>query len=548
MTPEEKTGQVLMVCFFGLEPASLPGVMASINRFHLGAYFQVANALENIRACNEVIQREVRIPLLVASDFEAGVGYILPGGSLFPRQMARGAAGDVRAEYEMGRLTALEGRAAGITMTASPVLDVHTSLFYPDGNTRCWGDDPAMVARLAVSNVRGLQDHGMAAVAKHFPGSGATEMDQHNAAAWIPESRARMERIFLKPYQEVIRKADPMGVMVAHLDVPSLISERHPVDGLTVPASLSREVVTGILKKRFGFRGAVMTDAFNMGGINNRYTRGEASVKALQAGVDIILSFDPGTIEEEYDALLKAIRDGAIPAARIDDAVTNVLRVKQRLGLDRGAGLPLSRARFREVVRPERGAALSRRIAEKAVTFLRNRPRLLPLKAMRGKRALVISAFNLDRKLAVAKGHKPYIDAVPGLLKGRGLKVETIEVVPEFSGEDGARLKDRIKASDVVFLDIFGFPSYGIGTMLPHRAIMELFYRGILNCGKPLVVCLFGDPYIARYVPSARALVATFDECAFSQEAAVRAIFGEIPARGRSPVNIPPWFRRGQGA
>jgi beta-N-acetylhexosaminidase len=548
MTPEEKAGQVLMVCFFGLEPAALPGIMDSMKRYHLGAYFQVANDLENIRACNEVIQREVRIPLLVASDFEAGVGYIIRGGSLFPRQMARGAAMDVRAEYEMGRVTAREGRAAGITMTASPVLDVHTGMFYPDGNTRCWSDDPAVVSRMAAANIRGLQDHGMAAVAKHFPGSGATEMDQHNAAAWIPETRSRMEGVFLKPYRDVIRRADPMGVMVAHLDIPSLIRERHPVDGLPVPASLSREVITGILKKRFGFRGAVMTDAFNMGGINNRYTRGQASVKAVQAGVDIILSFDPGSIHEEYDDLLKAVRDGVIPARRIDDAVRAVLAVKQRLGLDRGAGLPLSRGKFLEAVRPGTGAAISRRIAEKAVTFLRNQPRLLPLRRMRGRKALVISAFNPDRKLAVAKGHKPYVDAVPGLLKRRGLKVSTVEVVPEFTGQDLGKLRETAGRADVVFLDIFGFPSYGIGTMLPHRTVMELFYRGILNWGKPMVVCLFGDPYIARYVPSARALVATFDECAFSQEAAIRAVFGEIPARGRCPVNIPPWFRRDQRA
>jgi beta-N-acetylhexosaminidase len=547
MAVEEKAGQLLMVCFFGLEPASLPGILARMKQYHLGSYFQVANKLENLRACNEVIQREVAIPMLVAVDFESGVGYMLEGGSLFPRQMARAACGDEEAEYEVGRITAIEGRAAGIHMTASPVLDVHVDHHYPDGNTRAYGDDAAVVTRLAIANIRGLQEHGMAAVGKHFPGSGSTEMDQHMAGAYVPESRARMESVFLRPYREAIRKTDLMSVMVAHLDVPSLIKERHPVDGLPVPASLSREIVTGILKKRLGFTGAAMTDAFNMGGVNNRYTRSEAAAKAIQAGNDIILNFDPGTFELEYEGILKGARDRFIPAARLDDAVRRVLTVKARLGLDRDRGLPLPPEEYRKAVDPAKHEVLSRTIMDRAVTVMRNTGHLLPLQNVRGKRAVVVSAFNPDSELAVRKGHKPYVDAIPGLLEKRGLVVDRVEVVPSFTGDDHAKLRERIKAADMVFLDIFGLPSYGIGTILPHRTVMELFYWGILKCGKPVIVNLIGDPYIARYAPSAEALICTFDETAFSQESAIRVIFGEIPAKGRSPVNIPPWFRRGQG-
>jgi beta-glucosidase-like glycosyl hydrolase len=547
LTPEQKTGQLLNVCFFGLDLNSLPGVLERMKRFHLGGYFQVKNTLKNLRDCNEVIQREVEVPMLVASDFEAGVGYMLEGGTLFPRQMARGHANDAKAEYEIGRITAVEGRAAGIHMTAAPVFDIHVNPAYPDGNTRAWGDDPAVITKLGVANVRGLQEHGMAALAKHFPGSGSTEMDQHMAAAWIPESRERMSRLYHRPYAEAIRHADLLGVMVSHLDVPSLITERHPVDGLPVPASLSKEIVTGILKKKLGFRGMTMTDAFNMGGVNNRYTRGEAALKAIQAGNDNILCFDPGTLEQEYEAIRKGARDGPIPAARLDDAVRRVLTVKQKLGLDRDRGIPLPEDRYREAVTPLRHEAFTRRVTDRAVTVLRNDRKRLPLKGMAGKKALVISAFNPDRELAVRKGHKPYDDAVPTLLRARGLIVNEIEIVPDFGDDAKAKLQAAIEASDILFLDIFGIPSYGIGTILPHRAVMELFYRGILNCGKPVVVSLFGDPFIARYAPSAEMLVLTFDETCFSQASAVAVIFGEIPAKGRTPVAIPPWFPRGSG-
>jgi len=547
MTLEQKAGQLLNVCFFGLDLNSLPGILERMKRFHLGGYFQVKNALVNLRDCNEVIQREVDIPMLVAVDFEAGVGYMLDGGTLFPRQMARGAGASPKDEYEIGRITAVEGRAAGVHMTAAPVFDVHVNHLYPDGNTRAWGDDPAQITRLGLANVKGLQDHGMAALAKHFPGSGSTEMDQHMAAAWIPESRARLQKIWHRPYAEAIRKADLMGVMVAHLDVPSLIKERHPGDGLPVPASLSKEVVTGILKKKLGFRGVSMTDAFNMGGVNNRYTRAEAACKAIQAGNDIILVFDPGTLDQEYEGILKGARDGTIPAARLDDAVRRNLTVKQRLGLDRDRGVPLPPDRYREAVDPARHEAFTRRVTDRAVTVLRNARARMPLRGMKGRRALVISGYNPDRELAVRKGHRPYDDAVPDLLRKRGLTVDEIEIVPEFGGDDKAKLSHAIAASDVVFLDIFGIPSYGVGTILPHRAIMELFYAGILNCGKPVVVCLFGDPFIARYAPSAEMLVCTFDETGFSQASAIGVIFGEIPAKGRSPVTIPPWFPRGAG-
>jgi beta-N-acetylhexosaminidase len=547
MTPGEKAGQVLMVAFHGLNADTLPGVMDKIKRYHLGGYFQCKNTMAVMRDVSEVIQREAGRPILAGADLESGTGYMFEGGSLFPRQMARAAGGDEKTEYEIGRITAREGRAVGIHMTASPVLDVHVNPAYPDGNTRAYGDDPAVVTRLAVANIRGLQENGMAAIAKHFPGTGSTDMDQHMAAAFIPESRARMESVFLRPYREAIRRTDLMSVMVSHLDVPSLVKEKHPVDGLPVPTSLSREIITGILKKKLGFRGIAMTDAFNMGGVNNRYTRAEASAKAIQAGVDIVLCFDHGTLEVEYEGVLKGVKDGVIPARRLDDAVRNILGIMRRLGLDSGQAGPLSREEFAAAIPADRHDALSRGITDRAVTVLRNRPRLLPLANMRGKKALVISAYNPDRELVVKKGHKPYVESVPDLLRKRGLSVTVVEVTPEFGPDDRVRMNRIIAKSDIVFLDIFGIPSYGIGTILPHRAVMELFYNGILNCGKPVVVNLFGDPFISRYAPSARALLCTFDETVYSQESAIKVCFGEIPARGRSPVNLPPWFTRGSG-
>lgn len=544
---EEKAGQVAMVAFFGLEPATAPDVLARIKRYHLGGYFQCMNRIDHLRDCNEVFQQEVKVPLLMAVDLESGPGYMLTGGQLFPRQMSRAAGGNARTEYELGRITALQGRAAGVNMTASPVLDVHVNPNYPDGNTRAYGDDPAVVARLGTAHVRGLQEHGMAAVAKHFPGSGSTDMDQHIAAAYVPESRARMEKVFFRPYRDAIRKANLMGVMVSHLDIPSIVKERHPVDGLPVPTSLSKSVVTGILKKKLGFRGVAMTDAFNMGGVNNRYTRAEASVKAIQAGIDILLVFDTATMEIECEGVLQGVKDGKIPLSRLDDAVRNVLSVKQRLGLDRGRGLPLPRERFREVITAGRHDTLSRAITDRAVTVLRNDGRILPLRNMSGRRAVVISAFNPDRDLAVKKGHKPYVDAVPDMLARRGLSVDAIEVVPDFADADRWRLREMIARADIVFFDLFGIPSYGIGTMLPHRAVLELFYQGLLKCGRPIVVTLFGDPFFARNVPSAGGLVLTYDETVYSQESAVKAWFGEIRATGRLPVNIPPHFKRGSG-
>jgi beta-N-acetylhexosaminidase len=547
LTLEEKVGQLMMVCFFGLDAKTLPDVLKRMKRYGLGGYFQCKNSMSVLRDCNEVIQSEMKVPVLMAVDLESGPGYMLEGGRLFPRQMARAAGGDEKKEFEIGRVTALQGRAAGVNMTASPVLDVHLNPLYPDGNTRAYGDDPSLVTKLGTAYIRGLQSHGMAAIAKHFPGNGSTDMDQHIAAAYVPESRSRMEKIFLRPYADAIRRTGLLSVMVSHLDIPSLVREKHPVDGLPVPTSLSREIVTGILKKKLGFTGAAMTDAFNMGGINNRYTRAEAAVKAVRAGIDILLVFDPGNFEVEYDAVLKAVRDGAIALSRLDDAVRNVLTVKQKLGLDKDRGMPLPGDEFRRTVLDPVDDSLSRSIAEKAVTVLRNDRKLLPLPDMRGKKALVVSVFTPDRELAQRKGHKPFVNAIPGLLKSRGCAVDEIEITGSSTPEDYLGLTKKRDAADILFLDFFGIPSYAIGSMLPNQPAMDLFYKGILNCGRPVVLTCIGDPYVARHAPSAGALVCTFDETVFSQEAAVKAWFGEIATTGRSPVRILPVFERGAG-
>jgi beta-glucosidase-like glycosyl hydrolase len=547
MSVEEKAGQLLMIGSFDLEPSSIPTTLDRVNRFNLGGLFEFQKSLRVKRDCNEALQSAMKVPLFIAGDLESGPGYLFEGGTLLPRQMARAAGGTEKTEYEAGRLTAIQARAAGINMTASPVLDVHVNPHYPDGNIRAYSDDVGLVTRLGLAYIRGLQEHGMAAIAKHFPGTGSVDTDQHLATARISDSKTRMEKIFLRPYREAIRKAGLMGVMVSHLDVPSLVREKNPWDNLPVPASISREIVALLLKKKMGFSGVAMTDAFNMGGINNRYDRAEATVMAVNAGLDIILVFDTATVEVEYEAILKGIRDRVIPMSRIDDAVRNILSVKQRLGMDRDGGLPMPAAAFEMSPEVRKDEVFSGAIAEKAVTVLRNSRGLLPLRDMKAKKALVISVFTPDRELAVRKGHRPFANEIPAELRRRGLDIEEIEVASGFSEEDRSRLEKMKMKADMIFLDFFGIPSYAIGSMLPNRPAMELLFNGLLNCGKHVVVSCIGDPYITRHVPSANTLVCTFDEAPFSQRAAVKVMFGEIPAVGRSPVDLPPAFKRGAG-
>lgn len=565
MDDDQKVGQLLMSCFFDFSPAAIDGIAAQVARFHLGGIFHFSCPPADLARSLERLQAEARFPLLVAADYEIGPGWVVEGSLRTPRPMVRGAGGREEDEYRLGQEIALQARTLGTNLNFSPVVDLNTNPLNPDVNIRAWGEDRDQVVRLAVPHVRGMQDHGLLATLKHFPGNGATDMDQHINAALIDTDQAAMEDQYLETYRRVFAQADPACVMVAHLEVPALTRELNPRTGRPVPASVSRELIEDRLRKDLGFEGLAISDAMNMGGVLVQYSRQEAAVKAIQAGLDMLLLFSPGDMEIEYQALRQAVADGRISQDRLNQAVGRVLTAKARLGLglsgtaqppaNSGTSIPptpLPRPgtlAFEAVFNRPDLEAWCRNITRQGLCCLINRDHILPLQAVKGRKVLVLSSFNPDRDTLENQGQTSIImeDITPRLLEARGAVVSQVEMKLHMDGGEMWRVMQAAREADLVFLNLFMIPTWAIGSMMPNKSTLRLFMNGLPMIPGTLVVTSFGDPYVVRQFPAVGAYLCTYDESAVAQELAVQAWLGEIPVHGRSPVSLPGIFGRGDG-
>ena len=309
------------------------GVSPSIGTPH--AYVAKLNALQEL----------AEIPLLVTADFENGGpgmringSYALPsmlpqgGGTAFPPTMAFGAVGDERFAYEYGRITAREARATGVHVLFAPVLDVNNNPENPVIASRSFGADPDLVARLGAAFVRGARDGGAFTTGKHFPGHGDTSVDSHVGLPVIEADRARLDTLELLPFAQAIREGVD-AIMTAHVSLPGLLGPD------AVPATLSPEIMTGLLRDDLGFDGLLFTDALTMRAITEAYGIGEASVRALEAGADVLLS--PKDVSTAIDAVLVAIETGRLTRLNIEESVRRILEMKAKLGLHLGRTVSL---------------------------------------------------------------------------------------------------------------------------------------------------------------------------------------------------------------
>ncbi|MGH9173827.1 MAG: glycoside hydrolase family 3 protein, partial [Vicinamibacterales bacterium] len=297
------------------------------------------------------LQAIAPIPLLTAADFEWGVGMRIEGATRFPRAMAFGAAGDEQLAFEAGRITAVEGRALGVHVDFAPVADVNNNPRNPVINIRSFGEDAGKVGALASAWVRGLQQGGMLATVKHFPGHGDTAVDSHLGLPVITHPRERLDQIELAPFRAGV-EAGAAGVMVAHIELPAL-------DKTPGPATFSRPVVTGLLRDELGFEGLIYSDAMNMDAVVQMGSAGENAVKAVLAGIDVVL--DSRDTMDAFRGLKAAVDSGQISRARLEASVRRVLAAKARLGLHRTRAVNLGAAPL--IVGTRRHAAVARQVS-----------------------------------------------------------------------------------------------------------------------------------------------------------------------------------------
>ena len=539
MTLREKLGQMLMPYYFGVftstespaykelvhevEDNHVGGLIAGTIRGPLG--IERSQVYPTAVLTND-LQRRAKIPLLVASDFESGTGMRLDEGTSFPSAMAIAATGDPKLAYTAGKITALEARAAGIQWIFAPDADVNDNPDNPIINIRSFGEDPQSVAEYVTQFVRGVEENGALATAKHFPGHGNVSVDSHLSLPTVPGDRAELENTELVPFRAAIA-ADTGAIMPGHLAVPALDPEPN------LPATLSSKMLTGVLRDEMNFHGLIVTDAMGMGGITSLVPPGEASVRAVEAGADVLLM--PPVPDAAIEALEDAVKSGRIPVARVDDSVRRILKAKARLGLDKNRLTDIDRISSKFAL-PEYEDQ-SQAIADRGVTLLRDAPGVLPLDATRPLRVLLV-ALSGDA------------DPCPG---------ETIEPEIRWRVDSLSVLRADTQYSPVSALTLPPPASYDVAIAALFVRVADskgnvafpndqfAFVNQLLATGKPVVVAAFGSPYLIGRFPNAKTWVAEFSANDVSQRAVARAIFGQVAIAGEIPVTVPGAVARGYG-
>ena len=566
MSPEEKVGQLLMIFvkaqFMNQADPAWIELRDTVRNHHIGGLVMTVPASGPVlyksqpQVAAELLnrlQRSSRLPLIVAADFERGVAMRLNGVTVFPHAMAFGAAGNLGNAEEFGRITAQEARAIGVQWNFFPDADVNSNPANPIINTRAFGGDPQQVSDLVAAYIRGAHEGGMLTTAKHFPGHGDTATDSHLGVAAVVGNRERLEAVELPPFRRAV-KAGVDAIMVAHVTVPALDPEPHHI------ATTSTAVVTGLLRNEMGFKGIVVTDALGMGGLTRLYNKGigRASVDAFKAGSDVLIV--PPDIDGSYRAMVHAVRSGEISRQRLDESVRKVLELKASLGLHKARLVDLEQL-SREVAQPE-NLAVGQRIADEAITLVRDNGQVLPLKASgtpEPEPAYQPIAEVRDRLVAVIFSDDLRTDS------GHMLERQILARVPDariiyVDARSATGMKttvlDAVDAAEHVIAAVYVIPTAGkaVATAggLKNSVAMDEATGAVLkaileNAAPRTVVLAMGNPYVVQDFPAIENYVCAFSNMSVSETAAVKAVFGEIRIRGHLPVTIPGVAARGEG-
>ena len=469
------------------------------------------------------LQRVARIPLLIASDLEAGLATRVRGGTAFPGNMALGATDRELDAYEVGRVTALEGRAIGIQLAFAPVVDVNNNPQNPIINVRSFGEDPHRVARLATAFIRGLREHGMLSTAKHFPGHGDTNVDSHLELPVVTASRARLDSVELVPFRAAIA-AGTDAVMAAHLAVPALAGPDAP------PASLSPAVLDTVLRQQLGFRGLIVTDALNMGAVVDRYGATQAAVMALKAGADLLLM--PVDPEAVIDAIVAAVTRGEISEARLDSSVARVLDAKARAGLFRQRFVDVARIPAQVGTAADR--ALAKDISQRCLVLVKDSLGLVPLVPARRRQVFVLSYGDESYGSVGAT----FTDAIRSAMTG--LKTMRLWPASGPASFDSARAA-AAGAGAVIFLAGSRPTAWRPDAVVLPDSVAALV-QGLAARGTPVIAVSLGSPYVLGQIPGVSTFIAAWSDTPDVEFAVARALLGMAPITGTLPVSLPPSF------
>jgi len=468
------------------------------------------------------MQKLAKTPLLVASDFERAASMRVTGGTRFPHSMAFGAANDLAATKYEGLTAAREARALGIHWIFAPVADVNNNPSNPIINLRSYGEDPEQVSRQVAAFIEGAHsdpDSRVLVTAKHFPGHGDTDVDSHLGLPRLEVSRERLDAMELKPFQAAIAHGVD-SIMTAHMAVPAL-------EPSGMPATVSPKVLTALLRNELKFKGLIVTDAMTMQGLAMLFDSGEGSVRSIVAGADVLLM--PPDPDKAIRAVVGAVEDGRISRQRLEQSVARVLAVKLALGLSNKKKLVNLDAISDDLDSPE-AAEKAQTVADHAVTLIRNDRDVLPLAASSRPCLIVITELRISQL-----GQRTSQEFRRRAPNARVVALDTSLPLAALDATAG----DMTGCSAIV--------AASFASVSADLKDVKQFLVNLTQGPAPVVQLPFENPYLLTSIPNATVFLTTFSSSLPSEMAAVKALFGEIPITGHSPVSIPGFAQLGDG-
>jgi beta-N-acetylhexosaminidase len=558
MSLDEEIGQLISIginaSFLNQDSKAFNALRHQVVDNHVGGIILFRGPVYESAMLVNRMQALAKYPLLISSDLEAGAGMRFDDTVNLPWNMAIGATGNPDYARREGELTAREARALGVQQLYAPVADVNNNPANPVINVRSYGEDPNEVARYVAAFVTGAQKGGVIATAKHFPGHGDTATDSHRGLPEINVTRDRLNSVELVPFRAAV-EAGVGAVMDGHIALPRIDSTTiRPLpsdvrikasdtteDGeivdekSTLPTTLS-PVINGILRNDLRFDGLIVTDALSMSGLTIYFTQEEASVRAIEAGADLLLK--PADPDAAFRGVREAVEKGRLTRARLEVSVRKILAAKYDLGLIQERLTPLDQ--IDRIVAGQNTVQLATEIAEHAITLVRNDAGLLPLKANTDQPIVTIGITNGDDRAWVAQ---PFAAA----MTVAGKKMQTIVLDDRSSDDDVRKAIEAASKAQTVIVSMYGRVRTGQARSVALPEPGEKALNRLIEHKIPIVGISFGNPYLLLNFPKLQTYLVAYGDMPSLQDAAARAVLGQIDITGHLPISLPGLYPRGAG-
>ncbi|MFK8044725.1 MAG: glycoside hydrolase family 3 N-terminal domain-containing protein [Crocinitomicaceae bacterium] len=525
MTIDEKIGQLFMVAAYSNKIGNHEFEIKNlITKHHIGGLiFFKGTPTAQARLTNNY-QKAAKTPLMIGIDGEWGISMRLDSTTYYPRQMMLGAIQNEKLIYEMGKQIAEQCKIMGIHVNFAPVIDVNNNANNPVINNRSFGEQKENVSKLGLAYMNGMQDHGVMACGKHFPGHGDTDTDSHKALPTIAHSASRLDSLELFPFKQLIGEG-LASMMVAHLYIPAYDNTANQA------STLSPKIVNGLLKDSLKFKGLIFTDALNMKGVAKYYQPGEVDVRAIMAGNDVLLF--PEDVPVAINKIKSAIAKGQITAKEIETSCLKILRAKAWTGAHQFK--PINTKNLIDRLTPKKNELLNKKLANASITLLKNKNDYLPLKRLDSLKIVYLNIGSTSKN----EFHSSL---------NQYASIPEIKISRSLSSADEAKLLTKLKSYDQI---IIGFhrtnnsPRRNFG--ITKQAIN---LQAKLSKNKSVISVIFGNPYVLKSfteLDNLQSLIVCYQDTKYTRYTAGEVIMGGVNPSGKLPVTCTSELTAGLG-